>query len=183
MSNRRTGLEKGTILDDFGNVVKLPDGAVEVNPVTGAVRAYKPLDDSRIIERNAGCYNCLYSDTGQAYKTAVEQCYRRDVQLLVNQGLTRRTAEQKAGQTRSGLLNKRGIFNICTGGGVTPDGDPVGDFVSSRYLCKKWSGRTGASLARAPGEPLSPTIAEEYDKRGEEVRMMAPSAEEIKEDK
>lgn len=41
----------------------------------------------------------------------------------------------------------------CFGGGVDANGNSVGDFVKSNYLCRKWTAKTGASVARAGQKP------------------------------
>lgn len=45
------------------------------------------------------------------------------------------------------------------------------DFVTMRFLCTHWSGKQGASLARAPGEALSPLVGEVLDKLGEKPSL------------
>lgn len=168
MSNRRTDVRKGLILDDFGNPVKLPDGAVEQTS-DGGIRTIKPLD-GRVVERNAGCWNCLYFDTGTLYDIKVGASYNRDVSVFLSRGLSPDVARKRADETRRTLRSKKGIFGTCTVGGAE------GDFVHQGFLCTKWSGRVGASLTRAPGEPLSPLMAEEYDKRGETARLIGAGA-------
>ena len=56
-----------------------------------------------------------------------------------------------------------GGLGMCLAGGVDRDGNPVGDFVKDVYLCEKWSGAQGASVARAGAAP-DPLPAELEDK-------------------
>jgi len=65
------------------------------------------------------------------------------------------------------LIASRGA-GLCVGGGETADGKPVGDFVMAAFLCHKWSGRQGASLA-SDGKPdlLPEELRERVDNKGD----------------
>jgi hypothetical protein len=54
-------------------------------------------------------------------------------------------------------------LGMCLGHGVDRNDNPVGDLVMSTYLCRKWNGAQGASVARA-GEALDILPAELEDK-------------------
>jgi hypothetical protein len=138
--------------DDFGNLV---------NPIEG-----------RVVERNAGCYSCIHFNTEEAYAKRIESCYTRDVMVFksgrrASPGLhaldpmPHHLAHRKANETRKLLRAKAGWFGVCTIAAT------ASDFVAKNHLCDKWSGITGANLARSYGEALSPLIEEVYDKRGE----------------
>jgi hypothetical protein len=57
---------------------------------------------------------------------------------------------------------KSGKVGRCRGGGLDKDDKPVGFLVFSAHHCRKWTGRTGHSLAHE-GRPLDPLPAELHD--------------------
>jgi hypothetical protein len=152
-------LKNGALYDDLGQLIQAPGGLPFVNE-RGNIEVRKPIDASRILERNAGCWNCIHMETGPVYDSVVAACYVRDIAVLKDTGVSAGEATKRATKTRTILVSRKGFLGIC----LTNKAE--GDFVSSKYLCESWSGKQGASLARAPGEPLSPLVPEEMDKRG-----------------
>lgn len=59
-----------------------------------------------------------------------------------------------------------GHMGVCLGGGRTADGKPVGDLVAHAFLCDRWSGVQGASLATGgKTDPLPEELHEKLDKK------------------
>jgi hypothetical protein len=62
-----------------------------------------------------------------------------------------------------------GHVGCCKGGGRTADGNQVGDFVVHSFLCDRWSGVVGASLAReGTTDKLPEELAEDMKKLTEQ---------------
>lgn len=152
-------LKDGLLRDGFGEIVQLPGGAPFVNE-RGNIEVKKALDKSRIHERNAGCWSCLHFDTGELYETVKLAAHRRDVAVL-SQTMPAGAAHRKADKNKKWLEKHKGFMGVCRAD------KSESEFVSYQYLCGNWSGKTGASLARAPGEPLSPLADELKDKAGD----------------
>jgi hypothetical protein len=57
------------------------------------------------------------------------------------------------------------VVGVCGGNGRTADGQPVGDFVAHSFLCDRWSGVQGASMAREGGkiDDLPEEVAQRLD--------------------
>ncbi len=109
------------------------------------------VSNDRIFSRGQGCWNCIHSSSAVAYWTDKR---KNDLQI----------AKNLAGESPKGFehpevknILKRvdtldhtvaaGALIRCTTG-VTAKGLPVGDLTAHNYLCSKWSGAQGASLAR-----------------------------------
>ena len=114
-----------------------------------ADRIFVPKD--RIFERGQGCWNCLNSSSAVAFWTE-----RRKEDVLRLKVLADQTPPGVSNQTRDNLAHMIDTTDHsvaahallrCTKG-VTAEGNPVGDLVAHNYLCGKWSGKQGASLAR-----------------------------------
>jgi hypothetical protein len=154
-----TSPKDGPIYDDFGNLVHVPGGAF-VNE-RGNIEIRKAPLPERIVERNAGCWNCLHFDTGFTFENLLIQHYTNKFKSFKERGFPDEPARQHTEAALKPLQNK-GHVGVCL------KGKSEGDFVANRYLCDNgWSGVQGASLARAPGEALSATIAEVKDKLGD----------------
>jgi len=131
----------------------------------GPSKLYIPKD--RISERTQGCWNCKHWSTEearrkwsakrqgnleQALKISLESPQGQDDQRVYNiRGMVDRLDHEIA----------KGSAGVCSGGGKDPHGNPVGDFVVHNYLCSKWSGAQGASMARG---------AQKADKLPEELQ-------------
>lgn len=160
-----TSRKDGPIFDDLGNLVQAPGGGAFINE-RGNIEVRK-APDNRVIERNAGCYSCLYYDVDQVFDTKVQEAYVRAFSALKKRGFNDNDAKRKT-DAELKPLQAKGLIGVCTSRDAHRSLKPPGDFVAMRYLCRFWSGKTGASLARAPGEPLSPLAAEVKDQLGDD---------------
>lgn len=109
----------------------------------------------RTHERTQGCWNCVHFSHDKA-KEIWKERRQADLQAALTIAL-----DSPRGEDDQRVVNMRhmvdavdtGIatFNLgtCTGGGVDANENPVGTFVKNNYLCHKWTGATGASVARA----------------------------------
>jgi hypothetical protein len=114
-----------------------------------------------VVERNAGCWNCKSFDTGFTFEQMLIQAYTKRFTSFKDHGYPNDEAKRLTEADLKPLQN-RGHVGVCSAGKTE------GDFVVSQYLCENgWSGVQGASMARAPGEALNPTIAEIKDKLGD----------------
>jgi hypothetical protein len=122
----------------------------------------------RVISKGQGCWNCKNWDR-EAAKPIWEVKRQGDLTTALNIALDLPDGEPKTAEeckTPQALrcfniksmvnsldhLVATGHVGICTGGGRTEDGKPVGDFVVHSFLCDRWSGVAGASLARIDGK-------------------------------
>lgn len=134
----------------------------------------------RTVERSRGCWNCVSFDNSEAVKLNYQlrpdvtsrltrigtpgemdaAAFNRELGKLVSQGLTRQAAAEQliqAHQQNQQLsyfdrLIESGHAGLCRGNGVDSNDNPV-DFVHIQYLCHKWNGRVGSSVATS-GKPL-----------------------------
>lgn len=109
----------------------------------------------RRFERTQGCWNCVHGDFEKAKAVWKE---RRQADLAIAAG---KAIESPLGENEPSVVNIRRMVDAidtgiathnlikCTGKGVDANGNPVGDFVKSNYLCSNWSAAQGASVARA----------------------------------
>lgn len=107
----------------------------------------------RTFTRSQGCWNCVsYCNTELAQQNWATHKMRILANLAASMPLVRLgeqekavpgTADARLDQVRSmDKAIKLGVVGMCMKGGTTTD------FVEHRYLCDKWSGRDGASVAR-----------------------------------
>jgi hypothetical protein len=114
----------------------------------GVQRAGLP---DRVFTRSQGCWNCINA------QTPVDRWFDKRAALL-DQAIGIATSDARGEQHPKVINIRRAILTIdqAVAGrlvfvcdkGITERGDSVGDFVSSAFLCSRWSGRDGASLAR-----------------------------------
>lgn len=161
MSSRKDG----PIFDDMGNLVRAPGGGAFINE-HGNIEVRK-TPDNRVVERNAGCYSCIHYDVDQVFDAKVQEAYVRAFAALKKRGLSDEVARRKT-DAELRPLQAKGLIGVCTSREARSSLKPPGDFVAHRYLCRFWSGKTGASLARTPGEALSPLADEVKDKLGDD---------------
>ncbi len=143
-------------------------------PVVGPGGLITGLDSrtglsNRTFERTQGCWNCAHyrpetakewwktkrqQDLQAALSVALESPMKEGDPQVVN---TRRMVDA----IDVGLAT--GNLGMCIGKGVDAQDNPVGDLVKSNYLCRKWTGAEGASVARA-GQAADPLPMELEDK-------------------
>jgi hypothetical protein len=117
------------------------------------------LGDSHIKERTQGCWSCTHFSTEKAielwWNGARKAMAARGAELAATVGLQdpRVQALRKTLPEMDVGMETR-LWGICTGGGFTyTDGvkqPPFGDhqFIQSVFLCEKWTGAQGSSVAR-----------------------------------
>jgi hypothetical protein len=128
--------------------------------------------NGRTFERTQGCWNCVHGN----YERAKEKWMQKRHQDLAR--ATGIATSSPLGEQEPRVVNIRrlvdqidhGIFSgsltTCTGPGVDANENPVGDFVKNNYLCHKWTGAVGASVARE-GQKTDPLPMELEDKKGD----------------
>lgn len=132
-------------------------------------KLFVPKD--RVFERTQGCWNCAaMAPANEFWKEA----RTKDLQKAVNIAHTsilgendpkvvniRRMVDNVDHQVFSGTVIR------CSSNpkGRTARGEPVGDLVAANYLCDRWRGATGASIARAgqKADALPEELADKLD--------------------
>lgn len=127
----------------------------------------------RVVQRGMGCWNCKNSDTATVFWTehrkgkllALRQLIEQSNQghaikhdlvngLVADWSKVKLTPGMKKLQHEIDTIDhsvaQRALLR-CTKG-VTANGTPVGDLVAHNYLCDRWSGAEGASVAREGGK-------------------------------
>jgi hypothetical protein len=114
------------------------------------------IPKERVVERTQGCWNCTHWDAAKAKPFWTE---RRQLDLTKALELSLNSSN-KQGEDHPHVVNIRrmvdnldhmvasGSVGMCEGNGRTANGDPVGDLVAHSFLCDRWSGTQGASIAR-----------------------------------
>jgi hypothetical protein len=107
-----------------------------------------------VFERTQGCWNCKHFDNEEKSRNFWELAKQRDLATakVLAQADPRGESAPKVIAIRktvreAGAAIASGAFGICLNNGVQSD------FVENTHLCAGWSGRTGASLARAGSGP------------------------------
>lgn len=113
----------------------------------------------RVEVRAQGCWNCKNFDREAAAKLWWEKARGDMLQkaVIIAMKSPLGEASQPVVNIRQGVPKIDGLITVGAMGacktGRKPNGDPVGDFVHQTYLCGRWTGMTGASVARE-GEAL-----------------------------
>jgi len=137
----------------------------------------------RVISRNQGCWNCTKWDREKA-KPLWEQKRQNDLQTALKIAMNLPDGEPKSAEdckTPEALrcfnikamvnsldhLVASGHVGVCTGGGKTADGNPVGDFVVHSFLCDRWVAMAGARLTNEGGrlDDLPEEVADKLNSR------------------
>ena len=105
----------------------------------------------RVFQRGQGCWNCVNSCSAVEFWTERRKRDLTHAKLLAQnspQGDDHPQVKQvyRMVDTIDHSVAAHALLR-CTKG-VTAEGEPVGDLVAHNYLCSKWSGKQGASLAR-----------------------------------
>lgn len=130
----------------------------------GSTKTLVPKE--RVISRGRGCWSCIHYDTERSNASWTEK-RQRDLTAAVELSLKSEKGEndvrvvniRRMVDSLDHLIASKGA-GICTGGGLTEDEKgrerSVGDFVMAAFLCRKWSGRQGSSLAHEGKPDLLP---------------------------
>jgi hypothetical protein len=109
------------------------------------------VPNDRVFERGQGCWNCVNSDSAVAFWQDRRKQSVLRLKVLVDStpaGAKNIQADNLARMidTTDHSVAAHALLR-CTKG-ITAEGKQVGDLVAHNYLCSKWSGKQGASLAR-----------------------------------
>lgn len=139
-------------------------------PTIPSILSKIAVPKERVISTGQGCWNCLH--------------WRRESAVGVWTQLRQRDLARAAeialgspdGEANQQVVNIRRMVNDidhlvatkhmapCSGGGETANGEPVGDLVAHAFLCHKWTGVQGSSLAReGKTDRLPEEVAERID--------------------
>lgn len=123
----------------------------------------------RVFERTQGCWSCKHGSREEAKRFWTA---KRQEDLMRALSLTN---DSPHGEEDIRVKNIRhmvdtidhsvaaGALIRCSGSGKTAAGEPVGDLIAHNYLCSNWSGKQGASIARA-GQKLDELPEEIQDR-------------------
>lgn len=134
---------KRSLLQNLGPVLS---GAVN-DPRTGLM--------GRTHERTQGCWNCAhFSHDAAKEKWKVKRQEDLAVALRISMESPRGEEDQRVVNIRRmidavdvGLASYN--LGTCIGKGLDANDNPVGDYVKTNYLCRRWNAASGASVARA----------------------------------
>lgn len=119
----------------------------------------------RTFERGRGCWNCISYENGElSRQNWGTHKLRLNHSLSVSAPLTRlgdmENPQPSGTDARRQQIDqmdkavKLGVVGMCMKGARPASlGGPEGDFVEHRFLCDRWDGRQGSSLATS-GKPL-----------------------------
>lgn len=117
------------------------------------------VPNDRIFSRTQGCWNCRWSQNANAFWTERRQ---QDLTKALHIAQTSILGEQDpkclnirnmVDKTDHGVASGALLRCVANPKGQTATGEPVGDLVVHNYLCHRWSGAQGASIARAGAKP------------------------------
>lgn len=108
----------------------------------------------RTFTRAQGCWNCINAKdpetTARRWFDHRERMLDRAMAITLNSPLGERDETvvriRRVVEASDQAIAGRKL--VACDVGITEKNEPVGDFVASAFLCRKWSGRTGHSLAR-----------------------------------
>lgn len=111
----------------------------------------------RTFVRHQGCWNCVNAKTPvDRWRAKREQKLNYALQIAAESFLGENHPEVVKVRRTVELIDdavRQGSIFVCDVG-RTATGEPVADFTTSAFLCDRWSGRDGASLARADNGKL-----------------------------
>lgn len=133
----------------------------------------------RVVERARGCYSCKHFENGALARRTWRRDHRPALEQHINEkaglppvsldgaALDQQVADSLAPAKdmirKMDLAVTNGVFGICMKGKRPADlGGPAGDFVHAAFLCDRWNGRDGASVA-TQGKKLDKLPAELRD--------------------
>jgi hypothetical protein len=120
----------------------------------------------RTFERGQGCYNCIHYENGERSKQHWGSHKMRLLNSLAKSMPLIRLDEDEVSRAKDARLDQvrqmdtaiaTGVVGMCNKGARPMDmGGPPGDFVEHRFLCNRWTGKDGASLATGGKMDLLP---------------------------
>lgn len=135
----------------------------------------KPITaPERTFERGRGCWNCKSFENDQLSRQRWRECRTRDLGYIASSGSLPRLGELELPNPsgKDARLDQirfmdaaitSGSAGLCLKGPRPKDlGGPEGDFVHCKFLCDRWDGRSGHSVATA-GRPLDKLNDELWD--------------------
>jgi len=111
--------------------------------------------EERTFERGQGCWNCVNSASSVAFWTERRQVDLQKAATIATSSPLGESDERV--QKMIQFVNAADHYVAAHAllrcvKGIKADGQPVGDLVMHNYLCSKWTGREGSSLARIDGK-------------------------------
>lgn len=143
----------------------------------------------RIIERTQGCWNCKNWQLPEAKKLWWDRARPHMLEKAVAMALASKEGEEDVRvrniRTLVAGLDKSiedGLYGVCkVDGGTTLVNAPpnqLGNFVPHQFLCPKWTGVQGASIARAGQAPdiLPDELQDRFDQdRPANLKILKPN--------
>jgi hypothetical protein len=137
------------------NMPRLKNGLINLLNGTGQNGSGLVGMPDRTFERGQGCWNCIHAKKAVDFWTTRRKEYlNKAMQITLN---------SPQGEKHPTVVQYRRVIDIYDHGvgtgamvrcdvGRTANGNPVGDLVANAFLCDRWTGRDGASLARIDGK-------------------------------
>jgi len=128
----------------------------------------------RTFDRGRGCWNCRHFENAELARKHWATCRARDEAHLMATGPITRLGDLELPQpsqadARHAMIREMekaihsGLAGMCLKGARPKAlGGPEGDFVHCKFLCDRWNGRDGHSVATA-GRPLDKLNEELWD--------------------
>lgn len=167
--------------DDMGNFIGLKDRPLIEMDGDHVKTVHKAINPNRLMETNAGCFNCLHWDTGLGFDAKLESCFKADYAADIAKGISSELATKRATLNRNKNRASRGYIGTCAvNAAVDEKRNHVCAYTPGRFMCgdpatgqlSRWTAKVGASLSRLPGEGLTAPIGEIYDKIGETAPIL-----------
>lgn len=125
------------------------------------------LGEDRVQERTQGCWNCKHWDPEKAITLWWDQTRTAWLAKAAGRAVTHGENDMKVRGLRQTIPQidagmEQHVWGLCA---LNTDGGSEGLFKASTYMCDKWSGAVGASVAREGQAPdrLPAEIAAELD--------------------
>ena len=137
----------------YNGIVAGPKKSLLGGPLSKAIDPETGLIGRRH-ERTQGCWNCVHNDFDGA-KERWKEARQRD--LAAAAAIVLRSPTGESDPTVVNIRRMVDAIDVglathnltrCKGPGVDAKDNPVGDFVKTNYLCRRWSAAQGASVAR-----------------------------------
>jgi len=109
----------------------------------------------RTFERGTGCWNCIHAQSAADFWNQRRQAVlTKAMQISIEspKGGNDPAAKQLCSRVDQidQAVQQRKLIR-CTKG-IVANGNPVGDLVADAFMCERWTGRDGSSLAKIEGK-------------------------------